>query len=235
MGLLAVEEKRPVVDDIVLVKQQVSPGTVDLDMEWWADKQVELFDQRGIHPWQSSLWIHTHPSGMAEPSMVDEETMEKSFGGWTFAGMLILTKDGKFYARMDFNHEFAPGIVERFNASCDVQILWSNVGQETIGRETLELWEKEFLARVTETQSTFPSRPLRPQENRWILEDEREMGIGESDMYCQTNGKEVTDYVGFCRNSGAEPEDPEMFELYFGYSPEPEDFFEIQSVVRSAG
>ena len=63
-------------------------------MNWWADKQIELYESRGIEPWRTSCWAHTHPAGINRPSTTDEETMEQSFGGWDFALMLILTKAG---------------------------------------------------------------------------------------------------------------------------------------------
>lgn len=48
MGILSVEKKGLMVADIILVKQEVSAAHVELDMEWWAEKQVELFESRGI-------------------------------------------------------------------------------------------------------------------------------------------------------------------------------------------
>jgi len=63
-----------------------------------AEKQVELFETRGIQPWQTSAWIHTHPAGVERPSSTDEETMRESFGAWDFVAMIILTKSGRFFA-----------------------------------------------------------------------------------------------------------------------------------------
>ena len=79
MGVLNPETKSLRIQDVVLVKQQVSEMHVDLDMEWWADHQVELFEKEKIQPWQTSVWIHTHPSGINEPSGVDEQTMRETF------------------------------------------------------------------------------------------------------------------------------------------------------------
>ena len=69
---------------------------MDLDMDRGAEKQVELFETRGVQPWQTSCWIHTHPAGVERPSATDEETMRESFGAWDFAVMIILTKSGRF-------------------------------------------------------------------------------------------------------------------------------------------
>jgi len=59
MGILSLDKRGFTVADVVLVKQEVSAAHVDLDMEWWAEKQVELFETRGIQPWQTSVWLHT--------------------------------------------------------------------------------------------------------------------------------------------------------------------------------
>ena len=59
MGILEPSGKCLKIVNLVLVKQEVSSVHVDLDMEWWADKQVHLFDEKGIQPWQTSLWVHT--------------------------------------------------------------------------------------------------------------------------------------------------------------------------------
>jgi len=48
MGVLSLEKRGLTVVDAVLVKQEVSVAHVDLDMDWWAEKQVELFETRGI-------------------------------------------------------------------------------------------------------------------------------------------------------------------------------------------
>jgi len=131
-------------------------------MDSWAEKQVELFETRGIQPWQSSCWIHTHPAGVERPSSTDEETMRESFGAWglcasrgsrCYAVMIILTKSGRFYARVDFNHDFGPpqaSFHQRFNVQCDVEVLWTEAGDEAIGRETFAAWDKELKELVRE-------------------------------------------------------------------------------------
>jgi hypothetical protein len=118
MGLLLPTERGILIQDFILVRQEVGPASVSLDMNWWADKQIDLFDKYGIEPWRTSVWAHTHPAGINRPSTTDEQTMEESFGGWDFVVMLILTKAGHFYARMDFDHGFGNGTKQRLSAPC---------------------------------------------------------------------------------------------------------------------
>ena len=68
MGILSPQAKVLTVTDVLLVKQEVSTVHVSLDMEWWAEKQIDLYEREGIQPWQTSLWLHTHPQGMKGPS-----------------------------------------------------------------------------------------------------------------------------------------------------------------------
>jgi len=76
--------------------------------------------------------------------------MRESFGAWDFAVMVILTKSGRFYARMDFSHDFGNGFCQRFNVQCEVEVLWTEAGDEAIGRETLAAWDKELKELVRE-------------------------------------------------------------------------------------
>jgi hypothetical protein len=237
MGILRLDEKRGfTVADAVLVKQEVSVAHVDLDMDWWAEKQVELFETGGIQPWQTSAWIHTHPAGVERPSLTDEETMRESFGAWDFAIMIILTKSGRFYARMDFNHTFGPpqtGFQQRFNVPCEVEVLWTEAEEEPISRETLQAWEKELKELVSETVPSWPA----PKTARQAPADSRkENSRQEPDILSLYNPEEteseVNGYVQACINSGIEPdapparreplrrgEGPDVFERYFGRKP----------------
>ena len=159
MGVLSIEKTGFTLVDVILVKQEVSIAHVDLDMDWWAEKQVELFETRGIQPWQTSVWLHTHPTGVERPSTTDEETMRESFGTWDFAVMIVLTKCGRFFARLDLNHDFGPPEVafrQRFSVEYDIEVLWTEAGDEQIGRDTLAAWEKEFQELVKESALLWP-------------------------------------------------------------------------------
>lgn len=203
MGLLQLDENRGfTVVDVVLVKQEVSVAHVDLDMEWWAEKQVELFETQGIQPWQSSAWIHTHPAGVERPSSTDEQTMCESFGAWDFAIMIILTKSGRFYARMDFNHDFGPpetGFQQRYKVECEVEVLWTEAEEEPISRETLRAWEKELKELVKEAAASWAT----PGTVRQAPADShKEDSRTEPDLFNlydpDETESEVNDYVQAC-------------------------------------
>jgi len=201
------------------VKQKVSPASVDLDMDWWADKQVELFEKHGIQPWQSSAWVHTHPAGVDRPSSTDESTMQDSFGNWAFAIMLILTKEGHFYARLDFDHEFSWGEKARFNIACDVRVDWSN--PEAVTEEDLKQWATEFKHLVSESSADiFVSfKGLDPAEGK-SFSIEPKPWFKEEDLF---EGKEEDEYVDLCDKHDLDPYDPASYEAIYGYWPGPGD------------
>lgn len=91
------------VRDVAIVKQLVTPASVDFD----DDAVADLFDQQvelGRKPCQfARIWLHTHPGDSAHPSGTDEETFARAFGGCDWAVMGILARTGKTYARLRFN------------------------------------------------------------------------------------------------------------------------------------
>jgi hypothetical protein len=110
------------VEDVRLVRQCCTAVSVCFD-----DTAVaEFFDEQvdaGRKPEQfGRIWIHTHPANSARPSLVDEETFLRVFGGCDWAVMFILACGGQQYgrlqlrlpsggafeipARVDFEHSF---------------------------------------------------------------------------------------------------------------------------------
>lgn len=221
MGLLMPSERGIMVEDFILVKQNVGLASVSLDMNWWADKQIELYDKHGIEPWRTSCWCHTHPAGINRPSSTDEATVEESFGGWDFILMLILTKAGQFYARMDFDHDFGNGTKQRLSVPCAVEIDWGNAGKEAISVETIGRWEEEFKNCVPENPNSwllFEDRPMgsvKPRNGSRLPKPESGVQIAGGDA----RREEVEEYVQACQSMGYDPGDPENFEDYFGYQP----------------
>ncbi|MCA9443861.1 MAG: hypothetical protein KC964_23910 [Candidatus Omnitrophica bacterium] len=220
MGVLNPETKHLRIQDVVLVKQEVSEMHVDLDMEWWADHQVELFEKEKIQPWQTSVWIHTHPSGINEPSGVDEQTMRESFGSWSFAVMIILTKAGKFYARVDLQHEFPNGTQLRFSVPSEIEILWGAKSVDPVSKKDLTTWESEFKERVIASGISFFQSGFAPLE----LDHTSKMKKGSKDR-TQTEmlNDEEQDYVETCNRYGMDPADPQSYEAIYGYWPSPGD------------
>ncbi len=209
MGLLAPAREGLLIEDFILVRQVVSPITVQLDMEWWAEKQLELYERRGIEPWRTSCWTHTHPAEINGPSGTDEETMANSFGRWDFALMLILTKAGVFYARMDFDHAFGPGKKNRLGVQCSVHVDWSAPGYEPITPETLGFWNTEFQKLVQE-ETIIPS--AHRLQKPW-LEDYGGSGLLSNPVARAAfeQEMEVDDYVRFCESIGVDPNDLDGF------------------------
>ena len=228
MGLLAPAGEGVVIEDFILVKQEVGPAHVSLDMHGWADKSVELFDTRGIEPWRTSVWAHSHPAGMDRPSTTDEQTMAESFGGWNFILMLILTKDGKFYARMDVDHDFGGGAKQRLSVPCAVVIDWGTAGKDAVTETLLQAVEEEFRACVNESA-----------ERGWLFLDDigmngtrrpkkspaRGIQMDPSDPDQQHSREEVRAYVAVCHSQGLDPDDPDNFESYFGFEYDAEVLF----------
>jgi hypothetical protein len=184
-------------------------------MDWWAEKQLKLFERRGIEPWRTSCWTHTHPAGINGPSGTDEETMARSFGKWDFALMLILTKAGAFYARMDFDHVFGKAGKTRLGVNCSVHVDWSAPNIEAVTPETLAAWETEFQALVQEEgRLPFASMPLGEPAIK---------GAGGVGLWADPVARaaieqemEVDDYVRFCNSIGVDPNDPDDFDAEAG-------------------
>lgn len=193
MGIVEPQAGGFLLTEFILARQAVTPMSVDLDMDWWADQQVELFEKRGIEPWQTSCWCHTHPAGVNEPSTQDEETMEGSFGSWDFIVMLILTKEGRFYGRVDCDHRFGSGGRHRLQLPAQVQVDWAACGEQGIDDQTILGWEVEFQERVeamphSMVRSWGNFDPLWDWPEGW---DEYEDVSSDPKIHSQRDGKEV--------------------------------------------
>jgi hypothetical protein len=91
------------VSDFMTVKQKVSAISVSFDDEAvsnFFDDQVDL----GRRPEQfARIWIHCHPGDSPEPSILDEETFERVFGGCQWAILFVVGRRNHTYARLSFN------------------------------------------------------------------------------------------------------------------------------------
>ena len=128
------------VREFMTVKQQVTAVSVRFDDEAVAD----FFDAQvdaGRKPEQfARLWLHSHPGDSAEPSVIDEETFERVFGGCQWAVMFVLARNNHTYVKLSFNvgpggqvlipvvvdygHEFGPSNHKEWDAeySANVQV-----------------------------------------------------------------------------------------------------------------
>jgi proteasome lid subunit RPN8/RPN11 len=126
------------VKEFVTVKQEVTPVSVkfdDVSVANLFEDQVDL----GRKPEQfARIWLHSHPGDSPEPSIIDEETFERVFGGCEWAVMFVVAQDNKTYAKLSFN--VGPG----GQVLIPVGI---NYNQE-FEASNQELWDTEYAANV---------------------------------------------------------------------------------------
>jgi len=141
------------VKEFVTVKQEVTPVSVKFDDESVAnlfEDQVDL----GRKPEQfARIWLHSHPGDSPEPSIIDEETFERVFGGCEWAVMFVVAQDNKTYAKLSFN--VGPGGQVLIPVGIDYS--------RDFGASNQELWDTEYTADVNAAE--WSSIRTRKQEN----------------------------------------------------------------------
>lgn len=129
------------VTDFLTVKQQVTGISVKFDDEAVADffdTQVDL----GRKPEQfARIWLHSHPGDSPEPSVIDEETFERVFGGCQWAVMFVVAQDNHTYAKLSFN--VGPG----GQVLIPVKVDYS----QDFGPSDHEIWDAEYKANIKVT------------------------------------------------------------------------------------
>ncbi len=130
------------VRDFITVKQKVTPVSVKFNDEAVADffeNQVDL----GRKPEQfARVWLHSHPGDSPEPSIIDEETFERVFGGCQWAVMFVVAQNDKTYAKLSFN--VGPG----GQVLIPVEIDYTH----DFGPSNQELWDAEYASDVKATE-----------------------------------------------------------------------------------
>lgn len=103
-GFGILESKNPLkITDFVIIKQESTIGTTDMDDDAIADF-VEDWTEVGWQPWQlQRAWIHTHPSGVTNPSSVDMDTFKRCLGTGDFGIMIIFVKSGEIICNIHIN------------------------------------------------------------------------------------------------------------------------------------
>jgi hypothetical protein len=90
-------------EEFAAVRQRVTAATVAFDDAAVAD----YFDERvdaGLPPARfGRVWVHTHPGDSPDPSLTDEETFARAFGGCDWAVMLIVSRTGRTYCRLSLS------------------------------------------------------------------------------------------------------------------------------------
>ena len=105
------------IEDVRLVRQQCTPASTLFGDDAVDDLLNELQPSLSQSDQCGRIWIHTHPGESAEPSAIDEETFELSFGGVDWSLMFILAADGEAYARLQLHRP--PGCSRRLNVEVD--------------------------------------------------------------------------------------------------------------------
>lgn len=128
--------------NFVTVKQEVTAVSVKFDDEAVAnffETQVDL----GRKPEQfARIWLHSHPGDMAEPSMTDEETFARVFGGCRWAVMFVLAQDNKTYTKLSFN------IGPKGQVLIPAQVDYS----QDFGPSNQEAWDAEYKTNIKATE-----------------------------------------------------------------------------------
>lgn len=230
IGVLNAKEFR--LDDILICEQEAGVASVDISTRWLADEQIRLLGL-GIEPWQTSVWIHTHPQGVKGPSRTDEETMKKCFGERQAAVMLILPKKGEWWGCLEFD-AVLPWGTQRYRENLEVKVDWTlglpNISVEEIKAEleaklTVETpritaglglgwdWKSDFLKG---TQEKAKSKSGTKKQEK-ILD--------YSEDLWNNYDLEVDDYIMWCDQQNMDPLDPSSYEMIYGCAPNP-DFWE---------
>lgn len=133
------------VTDFVLVKQECTVVTFDLDANDSVEHMETMMD-KGLMPWQyANILIHTHPGDSPSPSGTDENNFNKSFSHPNWAVMFIIAEGGECYCRLKIN--VGPGSIREL----DVCVDWSQDFEGT----NKEDWATEYSSNVKEIASPF--------------------------------------------------------------------------------
>lgn len=133
-------------EDVLLVRQRCSWATVHFDDQAIADLFDAMADQ-GLAPERfARVWLHTHPGLSAVPSSVDEATFARAFGSCDWAVMAILSRGGRFSARLQLRA--GPGAEVDLTASVDWAHWPSAVADTAALAIQMDQWRQEYAALV---------------------------------------------------------------------------------------
>ncbi len=90
------------VEDVRLVWQTCDWVSVAFDDQAVADFFDDHVDADRRPEQFGRIWVHTHPGHSPRPSLTDEETFARVFGGCDWSVMLIVARGGATYARLQF-------------------------------------------------------------------------------------------------------------------------------------
>ena len=164
------DNNKVLLKDVILAKHQASALYTDPDMEAYAQEVTNQYLQNDLEPWQLACWIHTHPTGISTPSLVDEETFEKSWGKCVRSVMLIMTHDGSFYAKLGAYTAPIEGLLPT-STEAPLHVAFENVDAKLSSEESDKL-DLEFADKVsTYVRPPITSLPEKKSERRDLATD----------------------------------------------------------------
>lgn len=138
-GVTATEDPL-LVTDFVLVKQECTGVSFDLDPNDGAEYMERMMDA-GLMPWQySNILCHTHPGNSPTPSFTDETNFQKAFSHPNWAIMFIIADDGGVCCRLKVN--VGPGVVRELKVVIDYSV--------PFGGSDVQRWNEEYQSNVSE-------------------------------------------------------------------------------------
>ena len=149
------------VNDVRLVRQQCDWASVQFDdaaVADYFDAQVDA----GRRPAEfGRIWVHTHPGTSALPSLTDEATFARVFGGCDWALMLIVARGGSSHARLQFGA--GPGGAWEIPVEVDYNV-------EFTGSDWTA-WQAEYAACVFEADPPPPALAGGPTSDLFAVDD----------------------------------------------------------------
>ncbi len=129
------------VTDFVLIKQECTSVSFDLDPDDLARYQESVIDTKQ-EIWKSlRILCHTHPPGCSpHPSKEDEDNFKLAFSNPSWAIMLIVAENGTTYCRLKIN--VGPGVEKLLKVEIDFS--------HPFGSSDEESWDEEYKEKVSE-------------------------------------------------------------------------------------
>lgn len=140
-GITATEDPL-LITDFVLIKQQCTTITFDLDTGDIAEYMERMMDA-GLMPWMyANILIHTHPGNCPKPSGDDETNFRKAFSRPDWAIMLIVAQDDSVYCRLKLN--IGPGTEKLLKVQVDFS--------QNFRASDHQAWTEEYQKKVIKQQ-----------------------------------------------------------------------------------
>jgi hypothetical protein len=191
------------VEDIAVIKQEVTGASVSFDDEAVADFFLDQVEAKRKPNQFARIWIHTHPNwfnphiekddSIPAPSFTDEETFKRAFGNCDWSIMFIYGGGSSGYARLSIKK----------NLSGQIIIPVSKGNGELPTEADKREWEREFNENVTEIKpvvtipfvNKFFGKPrLGTEEEKLSKMLDTDIDADEFAVFYQTFGHRVEDF-----------------------------------------